>query len=230
MNRALRKIILLFSLLLLSLTSLGQKRIYTKSFRLQDFKSKTTKVVLGGSETLNASIRQEITSYWTISPYEFCTPAQYEKQKNNPDVCFLRVEKSRGIVFLSLSKGGKPDDPNALKRPLDIISVPISGENENSGLETVYMPAFISIIQDYVEAAIDSEAAAYGGLKAIARGIPRGYKVYITNSDAIQAFARRDSEAAVQLLITPDGNPSSKPRHRLVFGAADYRLYQYGKN
>ena len=76
MNRALRKIILLFSLLLLSLASLGQKRIYTKSFRLQDFKSKTTKVVLGGSETLNASIRQEITSYWTISPYEFCTPAQ----------------------------------------------------------------------------------------------------------------------------------------------------------
>lgn len=234
MNRSYGKILLLiWTLVLLFGTmtpSAGQKRIYTKSFRLQDFKSKTTKVVLGGSEALNASIRQEVTSYWTISPYEFCTPSQYEKQKTNSDICFLYLEKSRGIVYLTLSKGGKPDDSNALKRPLQIISIPISGEQDESGRERVFMPAFISIIQDYVEAAMDSEAAAYGGLKAIARGVPRGVKVYSSDAEAVQVFSRHSADTAVQIVITPDGTPSSKPRHKLVFGASDYRLYQYGKN
>ncbi|MBR5043139.1 MAG: hypothetical protein IKX67_07850 [Bacteroidales bacterium] len=229
MKRRFRKIILLLALVLLPACLWGQKRIYTKSFRLQDFKSKTTKVVLGGSDALNASIRQEVTSLWTISPYEFCTPAQYEKQKTNPDLCFLCVEKSRGIIFLTLSKGGRSNDSNALKRPLEIISIPIAGEQDGSGQELVYMPAFISIIQDYTEAAMNSETVAYTGLGAIAHGVPRGVTVYSNPEAARKAFTEGRADSAVKIIISPDGNPSSKPRHKLTFGTLDYRLYSYGK-
>lgn len=230
MKHPLGKILLLLAVLLLPLSLWGQKRIYTKSYRLQDFKSKTTKVVLSGNDALNASLRQEVTSLWTISPYEFCTPAQYEKQKNNPDICFLCIEKSRGIVFLTLSKGGRSEDPNALKRPLEIISLPIAGENDPSGQELIYMPAFISIIQDYTEAAMDSETAAYSGLKAIARGVPRGVKVYSAPDEARRVFSGQLPDSAVQILISPDGTTSSKPRHKLTFDTRDYCLYSYSKS
>ena len=155
---------------------------------------------------------------------------QYEKQKNNPDICFLCIEKSRGIVFLTLSKGGRSDDPNALKRPLEIISLPIAGENDPSGQELIYMPAFISIIQDYTEAAMDSETAAYSGLKAIARGVPRGVKVYSAPDEARRVFSGQLPDSAVQILISPDGTTSSKPRHKLTFDTRDYCLYSYSKS
>ena len=230
MKRPSGKILLLLAMLFLPLSIWGQKRIYTKSYRLQDFKSKTTKVVLSGSGPLYTSLRQEVTSLWTISPYEFCTNAQYEKQKTNPDICFLSIEKSRGIVFLTLSKGGRSDDSNALKRPMEIISIPIAGENDPSGQELIYMPAFISIIQDYTEAAMNSETAAYSGLKAIAHGVPRGVKVYSDPDEARRVFSGELPDSAVQIIISPDGSATSKPRHKLTFGTRDYSLYQYSKS
>ena len=51
--------VLLLAILFLPLGAQVQKRIYTRSYMLQDFKSKTTKVVLGGDAALNASLRQD---------------------------------------------------------------------------------------------------------------------------------------------------------------------------
>ena len=178
MKRPIGKIIFLLFLLLLPLASWGQKRIYTKSYRMQDFKSKTTRVVLPGPPEFDQALRESITSLWTISPYEFCTKAQFEKQKSNPDLCFLYTETNRGIVYLTLAKGGKTNDTNPLKRPLEIISVPIAGERDSSGQELLYMPVFISIVQDYTDAAMESETAAYSGIGVITHGIPHGITIY----------------------------------------------------
>ena len=100
MKRPTGKILIVFALLMLPILAWGQKRIYTKSFRLQDFKSKTTRVVLSGSPEFNQALRENITSLWTISPYEFCSQAEFEKQKNNPDMCFLYPESKRGRLTL----------------------------------------------------------------------------------------------------------------------------------
>ena len=227
MKRPTGKIILLLSLLLLPLVCWGQKRIYTKSYRLQDFKSKTTKVVLSGTPEFNQALRENITSLWTISPYEFCTQAQYDKQKSNPDMCFLYTEVNKGIVFLTLAKGGKKNDTNPLKRPLEIISVPISGEKDKSGQVLIYMPVFISIVQDFTDAAMESETAAYSGIGAITHGIPHGITIYTDPAEAAEAFRNHRPASAVRIVITPDGNPDSKPRHKMTFSTADYRLFSY---
>ena len=227
MKRPTGKILIVFALLMLPILAWGQKRIYTKSFRLQDFKSKTTRVVLSGSPEFNQALRENITSLWTISPDEFCSQAEFEKQKNNPDMCFLYPESKRGIIFLTLATGGKKNDANPLKRPLEVISVPVSGETDTSGQALVYMPVFISIVQDYTEAAMESEPAAYSGIGAITHGTPNGITIYTDPAEAVEAFKNRRPASAVRIVISPDGNPKSKPHYRMTFSTADYRLFSF---
>lgn len=221
--------VLLLAVLFTSLWGQAQKRIYTRSYMLQDFRSKTTKVVLSGSPELNSALRRDVPSFWTITPYEFCQPSEYEKQKNNPDCYWLRPETVKGIVFLTLERGGKEDDASAFKRPLSVVSLPVCGELDPAGYPGIYTPAFLSIIQDFTDKAIDSEMTAYRGLPSMARHAPRGTRVYTDPDEAAAAFRNMEPDAAVSLLVTPDGNPRSKPRYKLVFGTAGYELYTYGK-
>lgn len=194
----------------------AQKKIYTRSYRIQDFRSQTTKIVLDGPQELRDAIREDATSLWTLSPYEFVQVQDYQKDKAS-NCYFLVPGVTKGIIYLSLIKG----DAN----PFTLASVPVCGENDFSTL--LYMPAFLSIIQDFTEAAMGSEFKAYMGLKSAGRCLPWGKKVYKDPSDAAKAFHSSDPDSAVQVIITPDGNPKSKPRHRYVFGAADYELYSY---
>ena len=226
MKKAFGKFLLVLVLVATALPSWGQKRIYTKGYKMQDFRSKTTKIVLDAGP-MGRSIRQEVTSLWTISPYEFCTPEQYEKQKTSPDYYFLHTETSRGIICLTLEKGGKPEDPNDLKKPFTVVSLPISGEQDQSGRVYIYMPAYISVIQDYTDAAINSETVAYTGVKAICRGVPRGVRVVKDPAEADKAFSEHTPETAVRVTVTPTGDPSAKPRYHLTFGTEDYRLYSF---
>lgn len=222
-------IAILLPALLMPEAVFAQKRLYTRSFKLQDFKSKTTRIVLSGSREFNESLRMEVTSLWSISPYEFCSQDEFEKQKANPEAYFLHTETNKGIVYLTLSRGGKDDDADALKRPVTVVSLPISGESDTSGREILYMPAFLSIIQDYAEAAVNSEFAAYTGLNAIKRKVPKGITVISNPEEADRAFRDSDPYSAVCLTITPSGNPSDKPRYRLTFGIADYQFYSLRK-
>lgn len=222
--------VLLLAVLFTPLWAQAQKRIYTRSYMLQDFKSKTTKIVLGSNPELDAALRRDIPSFWTITPYEFCKPAEYEKQKNNPDCYWLHPETVKGIVFLTLERLGKEDDASAFKRPLTVISVPVCGEQDPAPAASTYMPAFLSIIQDFTDIAIDSEVTAYRGLSSLAKHAPKGTKVYTDPSEAAAAFRNMEPDAAVSLLITPDGDPKSKPRYKLVFGTSGYELYAYGKH
>lgn len=230
MKRFATKLLISAALLLLCLNGWSQKKLYTRSFMIQDFKSKTTKVVLSGSAELNASLRAEITSFWTITPYEFCSKAEYDKQRNSPDYYFLHPETNKGIVYLTLSRGGKEGDQDALKLPVTLVSLPISGENDNSGRERIYMPAFISLLQDFTESALQSEYVAYTGLRAICKRKPKTTTVITGADEADEAFISQFTDSAVELIISPDGNPKSKPRYHMVIDTSTYQLYSYAKH
>lgn len=230
MKQQIAKILLLFALLLLPLTGWSQKRIYTRSVQIQDFKSKTTKVVLGQSPEFDEALRAELTSLWSASPYEFCTRKDYEKQKNSSDCYFLHTETEKGIIYLTLSRGGKKDAGDALSLPVTVLSMPIAGANDTSGSCLTYLPAYIILVQDFVEKAVNSEYVAYTGLKAIREKKPKGVKVYTDPAEALEAFDSQYVDAAAQIVITPDGNPKSKPRFRMIIDTSSYALYHYGKN
>ncbi|MBQ1683783.1 MAG: hypothetical protein II071_05855, partial [Bacteroidales bacterium] len=59
---------------------------------------------------------------------------------------------------------------------------------------------------------------------------PRGVKVYSAPDEARRVFSGQLPDSAVQILISPDGTTSSKPRHKLTFDTRDYCLYSYSKS
>lgn len=195
----------------------SQKKLYTRSYRLQDFRSKTARIVLDGPDDVCNALREDVTSFWTISPYEFCTPADYSAAGEGSTDYFLRPETSKGIVYLTLTKGAV--------KPMKIVSVPVAGVDYPASL--IYMPAYLSIIQDYVDAAMNSEFKAYMGPKSICRIRPPGRKVYKDPAEAEKVFRSGDPDAAVRVIITPDGSPASRPRRTMVFGAANYELHSF---
>ena len=161
-----KRISLIFVLALLPLLCFGQGKVYTKSKRLSDFSSHTTKVVLSGNQTLDAALREAVYSRWRLSPYEFCT----EYDESDASSYYLRCEagSSRsgfdtGVAYLALSKGGDRKNRESLDAGFDVISIPFVPERSSAGREYLYTPALIGVLQMYVEDAIGGKTI--GGLK-----------------------------------------------------------------
>ena len=151
-----------------SMAASGQARISTKKVKIADLATRTTKVVLGDGGLMDSALRDEVSARWRISPYEFCTVQEYNSLKNNPDYYFLLIARSdekqyRGMLTLTLLKGGDPKSEDQRKRPVDVASLPVSSSAFPSGREVVFLPALLDILQDYVSKAMRSDSAGYSG-------------------------------------------------------------------
>ena len=163
-------LLLAFSLLT-EADAAAQAQIKTRKVRISDFTTKTTKVVLRGEDPLSSAIVSEITSRWRISPYEFCTIEEYEKQKSNSDYYFLTLTGGRspkegdsGILALSLVKGGSEQNPDPAKESMTIVTFPLASAENSSGRELALLPAAIDIIQEFTSRAMLSDKDAYSNL------------------------------------------------------------------
>lgn len=141
-------------LVLLPLCASGQGRVYTRKAKLADFTSKITKVVVDEGSPLHEKLRSEVASRWRISIYEFCSPAEYERQKTGEDSYFLTTVTEDGTVMLLLHKGAG----------FDVVRMPVCGP-DLAPEQLEHLPAYLDIIQRYVLDAMESERVAYSGLK-----------------------------------------------------------------
>lgn len=157
MNR-LKIIFLTFLFTLLPLVCCGQAKVYTTKVKLADFPVSTAKVVLDGSAEFTEALRESVLHFWRVSPYEFCSPEEYDKLKDDHSLYFLRPVEIDGTMCLVLSKGGKDRDPDNLKEAFNIVDMPVGDKYEHFG-------AFIDILQDFVTAAMESDRVAFAGLK-----------------------------------------------------------------
>lgn len=170
----------------------GQAKINTKKVKIADLPTRTTKVVLGQGDIMDSALRDEVSARWRISPYEFCTVEEYNSLKENPDYYFLLIARSdekeyKGMLTLTLMKGGKAKAEDLQKRPVDVASLPISSADFPSGREVVFLPALVDIIQDYVTRAMKSDGAGYSGFDIYASQVRRtGIKrIYFSEDDLI---------------------------------------------
>lgn len=157
--------------------SSGQAKITTKKVKLSDFTTKTTRVVLAGSDIFNNTLKEEISRRWMISPYEFCSLEEYEAAKNSTNYYFLIPVSSRfkkeaepGIIVLSLVKGGEENASSAEKEGFEVMSIPCAAADSRTGREYVFLPALIDIIQRYMSEAMTSDRVSYGGLSGFSIG------------------------------------------------------------
>lgn len=162
-----KKALTLLCAVLLSLSLYGQGKVNTRKYILNDFTDKITQVVLSGNEVLDSGLRQEVVNYWTSSPYEFCSQAEFEQRKTQDLYYFLIPAESRfkgeeepGVLFLTLVKGG-PEATEGIQEMHEIISIPLMAATGGSGRELVYLGPIVQAIQEFTLEAMKSEKTAY---------------------------------------------------------------------
>lgn len=193
MKRIFRAVTILLLLAFLApAAASGQAKINTKKLKIADLGTRTTKVVLGSGDLVSAALRDEVSARWRISPYEFCTVEEYDALKEDPNYYFLLVARSdekkyRGLLTLTLMKGGKAKAEDPQKRPVDVASLPIAAAGFPSGREIVFLPAMLDILQDYVAKAMRSDGAGYTGFDLYARHVRKtGIKrIYFSEDDLV---------------------------------------------
>lgn len=162
-----KKIILAALAIAVSLTMAAQGKVSTRKYVITDFSDKITKVVLPGSGVLDGALRSEITKNWTISAYEFCSVAEFEKLKKSSDYYFLltgeslfKGEQGPGILFLTLVKGGS-EAGEGTSGMHEVVSIPLCSSGISSGRELVFLGAMVEAVQSFTYAAMESEKVAY---------------------------------------------------------------------
>lgn len=204
----------------------AQAKIYTKKAMLEDFLTSTTKVVLSGDSPLELAVRGEVTSRWRVSPYEFCSLEEYERIKTDNSLYFLRLVAGDGVVFLSLDKGGKENDPDRFRRPFEVIQFPIALDGYMTGDEAIYMGAFLDIIQDFAAKAMTSDMTGYAGLASYNTRNMSGKKVYLDSYLANEVFQKEEPDAIIPVLIVP---VNGSTYYKMLISADTHEIFYFSR-
>ena len=226
MKTALMKYFLILLLALLPAALWAQGTIYTKSARLADFPQKTTKIVLSGQELLDEVLKEEITSRWRISPYEFCNEDEFQATRTVSRYYFLHFVFDDEFTWMQLYKGG-PANGNPLRTAMDVVSVPIASSEEATMDELVFLPAFIDMVQEYLLKALVSDKVSYQGLKGILTKSKKGKFICNDEKEGRELFASGAKAKIIPIIVwgTPEGNHRRYWRMRV--STDDHLLYDY---
>lgn len=228
MKPLMSKIFLGLALMFVCLSAAGQK-LYTRKARLEDFPTRTLKVVAGGNSLLELSVRDEIASRWRISPFEFCTNEEYEELREDNSYYFMQLGTVEGIAFLILTKGGKEDESDNLKKPFEVVRIPIASIGNPDGRELMYMGAFIDIIQAFVEEAMISDQAAYSGLSWYNSRKLTGMKVLVNTEETDAAYHEGTPGTTVGIIIAPTAISFNSFCYKMLISADTHELYYFSK-
>lgn len=227
MKRRLTHLFLALLLLAAALPAYGQGKFYTRKIRLADFPTKTTKIVLAGHSFLELTLREEISAHWRISPFEFCDLEEYRRLRSSSSYYFLTLAQEAGLAYLILEKGGKADDTDYLKRPFEVVRMPIASVDNPTGRELVFMGAFIDIIQRFTEEAMTSDKVAYRGLESANSHRLRGRTVYFDPDKADQAYLHGEPGALLTITIAPEEIGPRTVCYKMLIAADTHELLSF---
>lgn len=169
----------------------AQAQLTTKKVKIEDFMEKTIKIVTSGNMFFDQSLKDEVMNRWRISPFEFCSLADFETLKTDENYYFMLITKGQfrkesepGLSYISILKGG-PAAEKGLDAMLEVVSVPIMSAKNPNGREVIFLPAILDILQDHIVLSMEKDVNAYGGLG--------NYTMNITESDGMTIlFADED--------------------------------------
>ena len=203
----------------------AQAKIYTRKAKLEDFSVKTTKVVTDGRSIVEINFKNEVTSRWRVSPYEFCPIEDYDKFKNDNSYYFLRLVTEDGIAFLALSKGGKEDDADRLKKPFEVVRIPIGTAGVSMGTDIVYMGAFLDILQAFTEEAVVSDKTGYAGLELCNFKGMEGKTVCLGEASAESFFSEQKEDMLIPVCFAPE--PEGEWCYKMLMDAGTHELFYF---
>ena len=196
-----KRLTLFLTLLCTGMVLFAQGKVTTRKHLFADFSDKITKVVMSGNDIIDGVLRQEVVDLWTVSPFEFCSPAEYESLKKSDTYYFLLVtagqakgEEAPMVRFLTLEKGGAESGDNIPLRT-EVISLPLCPVEGGSGRELVFLPALVKGVQDFAAQAMESEKTAYSGMLWFNGNFDRkgGIKrIYLAREDISESVTGKD--------------------------------------
>ena len=236
----------------------AQAQIDTKKVKIGDFTQKITKVVLTGSALYDGVLQDEVAARWRISPYEFCTLDEFHSLKNSDKYYFLITTKGQfkkeaepSLQVLTLVKGGNKAE-NGIDDMLEIVSLPIASAEDPSGRELIYIPVFLTIIQNYTQDSMNRDYNAYTGLgnytsrisksddKTIVlsendleanvdKGACEGY-VIADEDDADEFITNNTPNTLVSYVAAPSDPANGSFCYKMLIDSQTYELYYYRKH
>lgn len=171
-------ILLLLSISICTFAQQAQVTIVSKKEKLSDFQTKTMKVVLLGEDYISLSLREAMKNSWSISAYEFCDKAEFDRIKKDDKFYFMIIinnnqdKKDEGISYLRIVKGGEED----FNDMLEVITMPICASDEHMGREGAYMPLILGTMQNYIEKSL---LGSFKNPSSIIKKAPKGKHINI---------------------------------------------------
>lgn len=221
------KFLALLSALLLCVAACAQGSIYTRKARISDFPSRTLKVVSSGSSFIEQALREEVSARWRLSPFEFSSEAEYNQLRSSNDYYFLTLASDGEVAFLSLSKGGKEDESDNLKKPFELIRIPIADAANPSGTELMTIGAFVDVLQYFVEDAMSSDPIAYRGLSHYNSRRLDGRGV-VVDPEAVSASYESDSSTDLVGIVVAPSEPGPKSKcYKMLISCDSHELFYY---
>lgn len=253
-----KKILLFFAFAIMTASAFAQAQIDTKKVKISDFTQKVTKVVLTGSALYDGVLQDEVAARWRISPYEYCTIDEFNSLKGNDKYYFLITTKGQfkkeaepSLQFLTLVKGGS-NASKGIDEMLEIVSMPISSADDPSGRELVFLPVFLTIIQEYTLDSMDRDYSAYLGLSNYTSNISKASEKNIVFSENdiapnvemgdCSSFNVTDEDSAdemimnnaqntlVSYVVAPAEPVNGSFCYKMLIDAQTYELYYYRKH
>ena len=253
-----KKFLLFFSFAIMTATAFAQAQIDTKKVKISDFTQKVTKVVLTGRALYDGVLQDEVTARWRVSPYEFCSLEEFNSLKGNENYYFLittygqfKKETEPSLQFLTLVKGGKKAS-KGIDEMLEIVSIPVSSAENPSGRELVFLPVFLTIIQEHTLASMEKDYHAYGGLTNYNANLPKAKDMNIVFSEDdldssvqesdCEGFIITDEDSAdefittnppgtlVSYVVAPSDPVNGSYCYKMLIDAQTYELYYYRKH
>lgn len=253
-----KKILLFFAFAIMTASAFAQAQIDTKKVKISDFTQKVTKVVLTGSALYDGVLQDEVAARWRISPYEYCTLDEFNSLKGNDKYYFLITTKGQfkkeaepSLQFLTLVKGGR-NASKGIDEMLEIVSMPISSADNPSGRELVFLPVFLTIIQEYTLDSMDRDYSAYLGLSNYTSNISKASEKNIVFSENdiapnvemgdCASFIVTDEDSAdemimnnaqntlVSYVVAPAEPVNGSFCYKMLIDAQTYELYYYRKH
>ena len=253
-----KKILLFFAFAIMTASAFAQAQIDTKKVKISDFTQKVTKVVLTGSAIYDGVLQDEVAARWRISPYEYCTLDEFNSLKGSDKYYFLITTKGQfkkeaepSLQFLTLVKGGS-NASKGIDEMLEIVSMPISSADDPSGREFVFLPVFLTIIQEYTLDSMDRDYSAYLGLSNYTSNISKASEKNIVFSENdiapnvemgdCASFIVTDEDSAdemimnnaqntlVSYVVAPAEPVNGSVCYKMLIDAQTYELYYYRKH
>lgn len=253
-----KKILLFFAFAIMTASAFAQAQIDTKKVKISDFTQKVTKVVLTGSALYDGVLQDEVAARWRISPYEYCTIDEFNSLKGSDKYYFLITTKGQfkkeaepSLQFLTLVKGGS-NASKGIDEMLEIVSMPISSADDPSGRELVFLPVFLTIIQEYTLDSMDRDYSAYLGLNNYTSNISKASEKNIVFSENdiapnvemgdCASFNVTDEDSAdemimnnaqntlVSYVVAPAEPVNGSFCYKMLIDAQTYELYYYRKH